>query len=294
MANYLIYPSKVQNITQNYSNSYTHKPHTTGNIKDYPIDEACADGGRSYMYCPCDEMKIVKIYGVGNGGTNTIWLQSTSKVNFADGTSNYVTIMVTHPNDDTLRNLKVGQTFKRKAAMFLEGTDGNATGNHFHISVGKGTMTEGGWSQNSNGKWVLRTSAGACKPEAAFYVDTSFTTVKSSNGISFKKLSDAPKTTTTAAKTTSTAKTTTTAKTSSFFPSRGYFKKGDSSPNVAKIADFMYKTFPDYTPKAALGSYYGDNLIKAITEFQRRTGLEPDGCTGAQTLAKLEKYGFKR
>lgn len=80
---------------------------------------------------------------------------------------------------------------------------------------------------------------------------------------------------------------------SSFLPSRGYFMKGDNSPNVGKISSFMRKMFPSYTPSAALGNLYGDNLIKAIKEFQRRTGLEADGFFGAKTLAKLKTFGFK-
>lgn len=79
----------------------------------------------------------------------------------------------------------------------------------------------------------------------------------------------------------------------SFLPARGYFMKGDKHPNVAKIADFMYKTFPAYTNKKALGDYYGNYIIASIKEFQRRTGLTPDGCTGPITLSKLQQYGFK-
>ncbi len=84
-----------------------------------------------------------------------------------------------------------------------------------------------------------------------------------------------------------------TPKKNSFLPSRGYFKRGDNSTNVGKIASFMYKTFPSYTSKKALGNLYGENLIKSIKEFQRRTGLTADGCTGPITLDKLVKYGFK-
>lgn len=80
----------------------------------------------------------------------------------------------------------------------------------------------------------------------------------------------------------------------SFLPARGYFKKGDISPNVGKIATFMRKHFPRYTSPLALGNKYGRFLIASITEFQRRTGLEPDGCIGPLTLAKLEAYGFKK
>lgn len=78
-----------------------------------------------------------------------------------------------------------------------------------------------------------------------------------------------------------------------FLPPRGYFKRGDNDVNVGKIASFMYKTFPRYTKRAALGNLYGPNLIASIKEFQRRTGLVDDGCIGEKTLAKLVKYGFR-
>lgn len=80
---------------------------------------------------------------------------------------------------------------------------------------------------------------------------------------------------------------------SNFLGKRGYLKYGDSGENIGKIASFMYKTFPSYTKKAALGNYFGKNLLASIKEFQRRTGLEPDGNIGPLTLKKLVKYGFK-
>lgn len=83
-------------------------------------------------------------------------------------------------------------------------------------------------------------------------------------------------------------------KAESFFPARGYFKKGDVSPNVAKIAAFMYNYFPAYTKKEALGNVYGANLIAAVKEFQKRSGLKVDGYFGKLTLAALEKHGFKK
>lgn len=83
-------------------------------------------------------------------------------------------------------------------------------------------------------------------------------------------------------------------KTDDFFPARGYFKKGDVHENVGKVATFMRKVFPSYTSEKALGNLYGTNIIKSITEFQKRTGLKADGLLGAETLAKLEQYGFKK
>lgn len=187
--NYLTYPTKVMNITQGYTGSYTHGQHSSGSPADYPIDEACADSGRDYFFCPCDEMKIAHIYGFNNSKkTNTLWLQSTSKVDLANGSKANVTILVTHPNDDDLSQLKEGQIFKRKEKMFREGNDGNATGYHFHIAVGTGEFTGNGWVQNSNGSWVNKTTGDQLKPEDAFYVDKSFTTVKNSAGLSFKEV----------------------------------------------------------------------------------------------------------
>ena len=78
-----------------------------------------------------------------------------------------------------------------------------------------------------------------------------------------------------------------------FLPAKGYWCRYDQDERVAKLADFMYKTFPAYTNKKALGSLYGDNLWKSIKEFQKRTGLYPDGNTGKITYNKLKEYGFK-
>ncbi len=185
--NYLIYPCKIMRITQTYNGTTSHKPHTAGKPKDYPIDDGCADMGRSYIYCPCDKMKVRRIYGVGTGGTNTIWLESTAKVNFADGTKDYFTMLITHPDDSDLAKIKVGYIFSKGEAICREGKDG-ATAYHFHISGGKGKMTGNGWVKNTKGKWVLTCSGGAFKPESLFYIDPDFTKVLSSASLKFKTL----------------------------------------------------------------------------------------------------------
>lgn len=79
----------------------------------------------------------------------------------------------------------------------------------------------------------------------------------------------------------------------SFLHERGYYRFGDCDENIGKIAEFMYKTFPKYTKKEALGNYFGKNLKASITEFQKRTKLSPDGCIGKITLAKLKEFGFQ-
>ena len=78
-----------------------------------------------------------------------------------------------------------------------------------------------------------------------------------------------------------------------FFTKKGYFSRGDRHTNIGKIADFMYKTFPAYTNKKALGQTYGKYLTEAVTEFQKRSNLVADGQFGPKTLNELNKYGFK-
>lgn len=183
---YLTYPFKTMTITQSYLGTVSHLPHTTGWPRDYPIDEAGKDTGRDPFYAPC-KLKVIKIYGVGNRGTNTLWVQSTEKVALANGKTDYVTIMLIHANDSDLRRLYVGKNFGKGDIVCHEGMDG-ATGNHLHMAIGMGTMTDGGWNQNTKGKWVLSTSHGTIKPEEAFYIDPKFTTVVQTKGINFKNL----------------------------------------------------------------------------------------------------------
>lgn len=170
--NYMVYPLKNMRITCRYDEG-SHAKHNVGvtdNIVDYPIDDGGIDTGKDAIYCPCDEMRVTAIRGVGNAAiTNTIWLVSTSEVvtpTFTD----YVYITLTHSDDSDIRNLKVGQIFKRGEVICHEGVDGAAS-NHIHITCGRGESTT--WKQNSNGSWVIY--GNSKKPEDIFFIDRSFT-----------------------------------------------------------------------------------------------------------------------
>jgi len=84
-----------------------------------------------------------------------------------------------------------------------------------------------------------------------------------------------------------------------FLPAKGYWARYDRDERVNQLSKFMRKTFPSYTPAAALGPVYGDNLWKSIKEFQRRAKSAGryndaiDGNTGPKTYAALQSYGFK-
>lgn len=186
----LIYPTKIMGLTQNY-NMGSHYAASHGKPCSYPIDDACNDKGREWFYAPCD-VAIKRIYGVNNRGANSIWMQSTEKVKLANGKENYVTIRVTHPEDDDLSKIKLGQIFKQYEKMFREGGDGGGNiryGNHFHIETSTCKFFElqnDGWIKNSKGSWV--TTPSVIKPEDAYFVDKSFTKIKNTQGLKFKEL----------------------------------------------------------------------------------------------------------
>lgn len=154
-------------------------------------------------------------------------------------------------------SVKAGQSVHKGTIIGKTGKTGKATGIHLHLGVKdlKDKLTD---RQISNMTWTMIRSVDYIDPAKGDY--------------SIKTESETP---------------------DSFFPARGYFMKGDVSPNVGKIARFMRKCFPKYTPASALGNIYGKHLIKAVTQFQINTGLDADGCFGKKTLAKLKDYGFK-
>lgn len=189
--NYLTFPMKVLGISQTYDGQTSHYPCSHGKPADYPIDIAGADTGRSPFYCPCDEMKCVKIAGdvAGANHANGAWFVSTSEVDFADGTRDYATIKFVHMNNSDFgkKGIYVGRKYKRGELIGYEGTS-HATGNHIHMSAGKGTLAGSGWTKNSLGSWVITTTHGTDKPENLFYIDPNFTTIHNTKGLKFKEL----------------------------------------------------------------------------------------------------------
>ena len=185
--NYMIYPMKYMRITCRYDEG-SHKKHNTNvtdNKVDYPIDDAGLDTGRDPIYCPCDEMKVVAIKGIGNPSyTNTIWLVSTTKV-ITPTFTDIAYIALTHSNDDDLKKINIGKVFKRGEIICYEGNNG-ASANHIHMSCGKGYCDN--ISQNSNGAWIM--NGNNLKPEEVFFVDKNFTKILNSGNINWEYLNE--------------------------------------------------------------------------------------------------------
>lgn len=253
------FPMETMRITQNPYGNTSHHPHNTGTPKDYPIDCAGVDGGRSAIFCPT-EMKVTAIKYCS---TNTIWLVSTKKVN-TPTFNDYVFMTCTHWNDNDSyikKHNKVGAKIKKGEIICLEGTDG-ATANHIHICCGRGSSD--GWVENSKGKYVMKGDNKS--PEEVMYRYTKFTKKVMDNGNLKWKSTD-------------------TDVCSDFLPKCGYFTKGDSGTKVEKIDNFFMTKVK--------GDYYGDYTTAIVKEFQKQHNITQSGNVDYKTLEEMIKEGFE-
>lgn len=254
---YSIYPFKYMRISQRHDEG-NHKAHNIPfkNYSDKPWDEACKDSGRSYFE-PQNDFKIVEILGLNTSTTNSVRLESVNKLKIPYKEEPVILeLTLTHMNEDNLRQVHVGQILGKGSKILLEGTDGVATGNHFHVTANIGGYY--GFKKNSNNKWCFVYEKSLTPPEA-FYINDSIDIINA-NGYKFQEVPN-------------------------FLPSKGYFSKGDSGSNVSKICD--------YFSNLVKGDYYGDYLESCVKVFQKQNNLESDGSIGKITLSKMKEKGFK-
>lgn len=129
------------NVSQKAGGEFSHKG-------DKALDLSGKDGGIDSLKAPFTGI-VKRIYT----NANAVWLESKDKVEYADGTIDYMTVLTMHDND--VSNLKVGDIVKQGKYYYDEGTRGYATGNHIHLSVGKGKFTGNGWYKNEYGSWCI-------------------------------------------------------------------------------------------------------------------------------------------
>lgn len=169
-----IFPAKYMRITQGY-NEGTH-------IDSFAIDNADKDEEKSNIYAPFTGI-IKKIY---QNDANEVWLESSDKVEYPDGTIDYMTIMFAHADD--VSNLFIGKRIKQNEVFYKEGTKGNTTGAHCHIECGLGKFIEDGWHKNSSGYWSINNGK---KPEECLWINDEIKILDSHN-YQFKEISTTP------------------------------------------------------------------------------------------------------
>lgn len=117
----------------------TNGPHGNNSHKNsWAIDLGGEDAGISRFYAP-----FTGVIRRLRTNSNEVWFESSEPVQWADGTQDYVTILMIHANSVPAVE---GQTVKQGEWLYNEGTKGNATGNHIHFEVGKGKFVSPyGW-----------------------------------------------------------------------------------------------------------------------------------------------------
>lgn len=166
----ILFPMCYMNITQGNDGVYSHQG-------VYALDLAGSDGGRDAFYAPFDV--VCKAIDTPKNG-NAVWWESQNKVRFADGTIDYATIMVIH--DNSIAGIFVGAKYSQGTQIAVEGTAGNATGNHLHFEIAKGKYQKM-YHQNQYGVYHLPGSVNAAN---CCFVDD--TTIINDNGMNWKHL----------------------------------------------------------------------------------------------------------
>lgn len=182
---YSIYPFEYMRITQRHDEG-NHLPHwyPTANCSDKPFDEACKDGNRQY-FDPSNEYRIVEILGLNSTTTNSVRLESVNKLKIPYQEEPVILeITLTHMNEETIKQLKVGQIIHKHEKIILEGKDG-ATAYHFHCTANIGKYY--GFKKNSNGKWCYVYEK-SLLPNEAFYINKNFNNIIDSKGYVFQEV----------------------------------------------------------------------------------------------------------
>lgn len=150
------HPMANHRISCGWNDGTAHKKcsSSSANYRDFPTDLVGADSGRDWAMAPCD-MIVLRRY---TKASHAIWLRSVEEVQTPNGVG-YLYMMSEHQDNSEMG--EVGHVYKQGTKMFREGSNGNATGNHLHVSFGFSTTKQTaktmgtGWIKNSKGAWVL-------------------------------------------------------------------------------------------------------------------------------------------
>lgn len=143
---YAICPMDYFSITQT-SGEGTH-------AQNFAIDFAGEDGGKEDFFAPFT-LSIVRI----QKGYNIVWAQSAEKVHLANGSLDYVNLLLEHC--DNIDSLYEGMRVAQGEVFYSEGTAGNATGNHVHCEFSIGPYTDQGSHHSSDGRVSINNGVAA-------------------------------------------------------------------------------------------------------------------------------------
>ncbi|MBE6542081.1 MAG: hypothetical protein E7672_06500 [Ruminococcaceae bacterium] len=124
-----IYPAKSLWVTQGAYDTYSHQTQNA-------IDVITIEGA---VFAPFNA-KIVRIDAYYYA-CNAVWIESTSKVRYADGSYDYMTALFMH--DNYIGDLYVGQALTQGEYFYQQGDYGVSSGKHVHLAFYRGRYHSG-------------------------------------------------------------------------------------------------------------------------------------------------------
>lgn len=141
-----VFPLEYMYLTQGENGGYSH-------MGTYAMDfQGMYNASTRRLRCPYYAPVDMTLVAIGDPNNHGYVYTSDNEVNFIDGTTGYLTIIVAHDNT----NYSVGRRVAQGQMLGQTGTYGNVTGDHVHIEVKKGQWE--GLVQNSQGVYMLKNS----------------------------------------------------------------------------------------------------------------------------------------
>ena len=153
-----LWPMTNHRVSCKYNQGAAHIACSTGKPCDYPTDLVGKDSGRSWAVNRFgSKMIVLRRY---TAASHAIWMRTLNKV-FTPSGYGYLYVMSEHQDNNEMK--AVGKKYAIGEKMFREAANGNATGNHLHMSFAFSmnkkltSKTMGsGWKKNSKKAWVLK------------------------------------------------------------------------------------------------------------------------------------------
>ena len=165
-----LFPLEGFQISQPWWGTYSHDQ-----TRYYATDFLAYDSNGNRVYrANCYAPVKIKLLWIDTANCCALW-QSTERVHFADGSIDYLGIIVYHDNDIENGTYYPIGTVKNQGEVFNKtGTGGNVSGDHVHIEVGKGEVSLLDYKFH----FLDTTSCRRIKPDEALFINN--TTIVSS------------------------------------------------------------------------------------------------------------------
>lgn len=163
-----LFPLRGFSISQPWYGSFSHD-----GSRYYATDFLGKDENGNRVYrAPCYAPVDIKLLWKDPVQCGALW-QSVNKVHFADGSVDYLGIIVYHDNDIQTGNYaNIGDVVTQGNIFNRTGTGGNVTGDHVHLETGKGEVN----LSQSRYHFYDTTDCKRIVPDKALFVNDTYVT----------------------------------------------------------------------------------------------------------------------